>query len=86
MAKRRAKGEGSITQREVWQFSLSFRDELDKPKRVRIYAKTKGALDKRIAEKIQDPSLRANGTITKSKRWQYSIDCGKNDGGKRRRT
>jgi integrase len=90
--KRRAKGEGSIVAREYWQLSLAYKDSNGRPKRLRVYAKTKADLKQRIAGKVADnPDLehrlhRGEGAITKSTRWQYSIDCGKDKSGNRRRT
>jgi integrase len=89
MPKRREpKGAGSLVERQIWQYSLTQKDGKGKPKRIRLYAKTKSDLEHRIAG---DPKLSAHlshgeGTITKSSRWQYSIDLGKDKDGKRRRT
>lgn len=62
MAKRRAKGEGSIVERPdgVWQFSIDLgKDEAGKRQRKYVYAKTRAELQRKVA----DETARGGGTM-----------------------
>lgn len=89
---RRAKGDGSISERSLWQFSLTFETQSGRSKRRRLYAKTKGELERRISDESDTDSgfaeavASGGGSVSRISRWQYSLDVGKDKDGNRRRT